>query len=245
MNRVEKKVVVLFSGGCDSVLTSAFAAEKFPDVYLVTYRRLGLFKADKALINLKKLKEKYPKNNFYFNLINIDKFFKKVCYQNYLGNIYQFGSMVLSVCALCKLSMHWRTILFCLQTGAVSVYDGTVEEEFAKPGFLQERQRKMKQILKDLYFFFGIDYFCPLYNYKLKEIELQLVDTGLMPEKNTRQAGRKAQPVCASHMLNMCFGDYYLRTHSRKEFVERSIEFYKSKINYVREEIKKKINEKD
>jgi len=243
MNR-QDKTVVLFSGGCDSVLTASIAASSYSEVYLLTYKRWGLFMVDISNA-VRRLEAAYLETKFIFKALGVDEFFKEVCYEDYFKNIAKFGSMVLSICALCKLSMHYRTILFCLENNIRKVLDGTVEVEFASEDFLKERVNDMKQFLKGLYLDFGIDYGCPVYGYELGEVEKDLYRKGLAPEGRIRGGRLDKQPVCVSHLLNACFGDYYLYRHSKEKFVKDSSRFYQHKIEYVRKRIKERIDEEN
>ena len=109
-----EEIVVLFSGGTDSTLTAALMAEEFRKVYLITYDRFGLFSITNPKINVEKLKNKFGDNKFTHKVIRLDRLFKFVSYERYLRNFIRYRFFLLSTCGLCKLAMHIRTVIFCL-----------------------------------------------------------------------------------------------------------------------------------
>ena len=106
--------VVLYSGGCDSTLAAAMAAENYQKVHLITYYRAGFFKADNPRANLDRLQKRYGSDKFDTQLIDVNSKFKTVQYSNYLYYLKKFGPLNMSICGLCKLAMHWQTIEFAL-----------------------------------------------------------------------------------------------------------------------------------
>lgn len=231
-----KEAVVLFSGGTDSTLTAALMAEEFDKIHLITYDRFGIFQVENSKKNAQKLVDKFGKDKFVHKVINFDKVFQKVSYQNYLKNLIKFGFMNLSTCGLCKLSMHVMTIIYCLEFQIQRVSDGANKGMDVFPAQMDS----VLDELRGMYEKFGIEYTNPVYEidppeekslikdenmafihnniYGAKSEEQKrtggkttgelLYDMGLSPEANVKGSryDQKRQPRCFQFML---FSFYY------------------------------------
>ncbi len=226
-------IAVLFSGGCDSTLASAIAAERASEVRLLTYRRLGIFKAGAPLAMADRLKKKYPGTAFRFEIMDISREYSQLCYENYFVNIMKHGIKLVSVCGLCRLAMHWRTIIYCLENGINEVYDGAVEKAKTFP---EQNRRIMIDSVKTLYSHFGIDYSNPVYGLG-EHVEEELYKKGIIPVKKMKQTERDKQPVCIDNLLFSAFANYYLGTHTWEEYERDLSELYAEKAAYVKRRI--------
>ena len=256
------QTVVMFSGGTDSTLTAALDAQKFNKVHLVTYARQGLFSVNNTTMNAEKLKDKFGAGKFEYRIIKIDKLTKYIFYERYLYNLKQHGFFLLSICGLCKLAMHMRTLIFCLDHKIGNVSDGASQGMYLFPAQMAEVILEVKK----LYEKFGIHYSNPVFKYEGPEnIEFadrlhldkiikrgdgikdeksspentagcKLYDMGLMPSKNVKgtELDRKMQARCFQFILfNIFIRWYYLYDHSYEEYVEATIKLYKEKISYL------------
>ncbi|RKY41992.1 MAG: hypothetical protein DRP85_04305 [Candidatus Makaraimicrobium thalassicum] len=229
---------VLFSGGYDSTLAAALAAERFRRVYLVTYKRLGIFKTDRVSVAAGRLKEVYPDVRFESSLIGIDKFYKEICYENYPANVIKFGFMVLTFCGLCKLAMHWRTMIFCMENEVSNVYDGAVAGSKVFPG---QNKDIMLDRMKRLYLSYGINYSTPVYNNRKGDTKQEIHKRDLLysdREEGKEKTPPRSQPVCIDNLLFSRFVDYYLGIHTWEEYVDGLSRFYAAKMDYIKERMK-------
>lgn len=237
---MEEVCAVLFSGGYDSTLTAALAAERFKKVHLVTYRRFGIFKIGRVFTMTEKLKKRYPDIQFENNLIKVDKFYKQICYENYLSNVIKSGFKILSLCGLCKLAMHWRTIMLCLENKINNVYDGAIEESKVFPA---QNKDIMLDKLTRVYSKYEINYSNPVYNNEKKYTKTELHKRHLI-NLNEIEEGQKttpppSQPICIDNLLFSRFVDYYSGTHSWERYVDDLSIFYAKKLDYVDKEVEK------
>lgn len=125
------KVLVLFSGGKDSFLTSLLLLEKGFDIYLVTYEN-GCGLNSKAAISMaRRLQKKYGEDRV--NILGV----KNVCgimreflimYYNLLPSdvVRNYGEVPISQfnCLSCRLAMYVGTIIICNQLNIKCVADG-------------------------------------------------------------------------------------------------------------------------
>lgn len=262
MEKDNGKIVVLFSGGTDSLLTSALMAEKFKEVYLNTYHRFGFFSTTNSEVNVRKLKERYRDSRFIHQIIRVDKLTKYVFTERYLRNLLKYGFFMLSNCGLCKLAMHIRTVIFCLDNNIGNVCDGANQNMRLFPD-------QMKNVLKELrkmYARFGINYMNPVFDLEYPEgldyadrlhldrvlpaggekdgpdagkkkrtAGYKLCELGLMPSENVKgtELDRKMQPRCFGFILsNIFINGYYLQDHTYEEYEKATVKFQKEKIEF-------------
>jgi hypothetical protein len=222
-------IAVLFSGGCDSTLAAAIAAEKYGKVHLLTYKRLGIFKMRRPRAMVEKLRKRYPGCEFHYECIDINKYHKEICYENYFSNVSRYGLKLVSVCGLCNVAMHWRTVLYCLDSGIRCVSDGA---NAASNTFPSQNKKIMIGGLRKMYSHFGIEYSNPVYEMG-DNVEEELYRRGITACRKIKQTERDSQPVCIDNLLFSRFVDFYLHSHSWEEYEEDLKKFYDEKIEYA------------
>ncbi len=227
---MNEKVVVLFSGGCDSTLAAAMAAQKYDRVQLITCYRSGFFKTkENTRIGFDKLRDKFGPDKFDIEIINVDKLFKRAQYDNYLYYVKKYGPICMSICGLCKLAMDWRTILYCIEHSITDVCDGNVKEMSVFP--TQNMKIALEDIIK-LYADFNINYFNPIYEIG-KDVENILYEMKLIPSPKHKLTRADKQVVCSQQILFSKFVEYYLSQNPWDDYVKNMHEFYSEKINDI------------
>lgn len=256
-----EEIVVLFSGGTDSTLAASLMAEEFRKVHLITYNRFGFFSITNPKINVQKLKNKFGDNKFTYRIIGINRLFKFVSNERYLWNLMKHRFFLLSTCGLCKLAMHIRTVIFCLNNQIGNVCDGANQGMHLFPA-------QMTSIIKEtkmMYANFGISYTNPVFDFegpqdtefvdrlhlekivpnqekkasyvakKKRTTGYKLYELGLMPSENVKgtELDRKMQPRCFQFILfNIFVLWYYLHNHTYEEYEKATLRFYKEKIEF-------------
>jgi len=155
------RAVVLYSGGSDSTLAAALAMEEFDKLHLLTFSRFGIFGIERAEVNVRKLEARFGAERIEHHLIDIDRLFEKVSYDRYLGTLRRHGFLVLSTCGLCKLAMHLRALLFCLDHGVEVLLDGANRAMDIYPA----QMKPVIERMQGMYGHFGIDYRTPVIDY--------------------------------------------------------------------------------
>lgn len=259
---LKNSVAILFSGGTDSTLTAALLEKEFQTIHLVTYNRFGFHATDNTAVQAQMLKDKFGQDRFVHTLINVDELFKHISYENYLKNIVKHGFFNLSTCGLCKLSMHVRTIAYCLDNQIYHVADGANQAMSMEPAQIKEVIDEMKR----MYQHFGISYFNPVFELDapgdgdfLEKENLQFLknisdttltqeefhqktpgsvlhEMGLAPERNVKGSDydKKRQPRCFQFIpFNIFAKKYFLASKSYDEYKKQTVDFYTEKINMV------------
>jgi len=146
-----KQSVILYSGGTDSTCVVFMKANEYETILLLSYERFGIF-------NVNKLKNVFGKNKFVVKRINVDKIYKIVAYKNYFLNLFKYKFFNLAVCTLCKLAMHIRTVIYCIENNIDTVFDGA-----NKYAVTTDQSEDIISTIKNLYSDFNISYSAPVY----------------------------------------------------------------------------------
>ncbi|MBP7795739.1 MAG: hypothetical protein KA059_03055 [Elusimicrobiales bacterium] len=260
MDRFNTDVVLLYSGGSDSTLASVLLLEKFKNLRLITFSRFGLSNINNSSLNAEKLKNKYP-GRVTHEIINIDKIFKFISYERYIKNLYKYGFFNLSTCGLCKLAMHIRAAIYCIDNRIEYIADGANKAMYMFP----DQQNGYIDMLKKFYSKLKIKYENPVFDFesppdidfvdkfrldglpglekehnakfyetKEKTTEHKLYELGLMPTDRIKgtDIDRKMQARCFQFVLfNIWLYWYYLPFKSTDQYFDDVISFYSDKMN--------------
>lgn len=258
MNTQDETCAILFSGGTDSTLAVVLQQEKFKKIVLLTFDRLGIAKVENSKVNAQMLIDKYGAERVEHVIVNFDKVFKHISYENYFRNVLKHGFMNLSTCGLCKLSMHIQAIDYCNTNKITYVADGANQGMNMFPA----QMKPVVDQMKELYLKFGITYSNPVFDYEspdegsfismenanmIKSIpkpdldkELQkktagkiLYEKGLAPMPNIKGSvyDRKRQPRCFQFILFKMFANkFYLANKTYNEYVDETVDFFSDKV---------------
>jgi len=224
-----EKILCLYSGGSDSTLAALMAANLADTVYLVTYERFGLFASKRSTNNLLRLRKRFPNTQFIHMIVNFEKEYRRIAYSSFWSDRLKFGFIPLSVCGLCKLGMHWKTITLCRNHDVHVVYDGATK---ATEIFPAQNYTIMIEGLKRLYREHDIAYETPVYNL---DTQKELFKEKLIPSDRIKGTAKDIQPLCSQQLLFVRFVDYYLSKHSFDKYVSDLKRYYDVKIDQLRE----------
>ena len=239
---------VLFSGGTDSTNAALYAASEYGTVHLITYDRLGFYNIGASTVRANKLSMIFKDKNFIHKIINIDKFYKKICYRNYIRDVFRHRLMLLLNCGLCKLAMHWQMILYCIDNKINAVYDGS-NIEMLDPS----QNKNIVTEMENMYKKFGIKLYYPVY-YKSKEIrEKKLYDLKISEKKEIKWTKDtwKIQPFCTQEKLFVTYHKYriygfYMQKAEllHQKYEKEMLVFHREKRAFVISKIDEYLNKK-
>jgi hypothetical protein len=250
-----KETVVLYSGGTDSTCAAAMTAENFDRVHLLTCRRFGVFSTGHIGYNVARLKAKFGAEKFVHRTVNIDKLFKHVSYSGYFSSLAGHGFFLLTTCGFCKLAMHIRCVIYCLDHGIRHVCDGANRNSDYSP----DQIREFVDELKKFYAGHGIEYTTPVYEMAhpgdigwfdklgvntlaegIKDEKDSAVTTGdvlyrmgIFRQRNVKGTAedRRMQARCFQLVLSNIFAHWlYIPGHGLEEYKRRCVDLYKKKI---------------
>lgn len=132
----EGEIAIRYSGGDDSTLVAALAAERFRKVHLLTFTsnsRLDLFgfiNSDplNTNVNALNLAAKYGKDKFRHEILNIGELRSKIYFNDFEPACGNDRFLKSCFCIPCTLAMHIETIIYCLRNGVRFASDGSNAE---------------------------------------------------------------------------------------------------------------------
>jgi len=201
-------------------------AERFGRLHLLTFRRFGFHQVENSRKAAEALREKFAGTELVHRIIDIDRLFCHLAYDDYLSRIRRFGFFMLQNCTFCALANHLRTLAYCLRNGITHVADGVTREL----AYLPSHMEKPIDRLKIFYEKYGITYHTPVYDFDIpREMNFfdrlalrdeatsgvvvepgkrttgrYLHERGLMPAENIKGSGldRKLQYRCFQYVLH-------------------------------------------
>ncbi|MCD6221250.1 hypothetical protein J7K25_03730 [bacterium] len=257
---MNREIAVLYSGGTDSTCAVVLIHNEYDRIHLLTYQRFGLFSIKNTRTNVIRLKEKFGPDKFVHKIINIDRLFKAVSYDNYWYYFKRYRFFLLTTCGLCKLAMHIRTVLYCLNNGVKYVCDGA--NKYSGGGYFPAQMPEVIEEIKKFYARYGITYIVPVFELKqpqdidwisklglkgvidspsLKKEEAELTTgrilyrMGFFPLENVKgtKIDRAMQARCFQLILfNIFLYWYYLPKYGHKKYSENVLNFYTEKVKY-------------
>ncbi len=185
-----KKVLVLFSGGKDSMLSTVLLIEQGVETLLVHYDNSLELGSKNAKNGYKRLMKKYSEDKVkYLGVKKIDAIFRsfiKDFYNLKVDEILkEYGKISFSQfnCLACRLSMYVTTIILCKQLNISYVADGARNSQL----FAIE-QDDMLNLFKELFKEYNIDLLLPVKNLENDfEEKNEFLVRGIIPKVNETQ----------------------------------------------------------
>ncbi len=165
---MDNKIGVLFSGGVDSSLVATIAADKVKEVHLITCITQCLVAPDNMKERVNFLRNKYPDTKFVHVMLSAKNVLKRLWNGEALKDLFIAGIYRTYPCANCKLSMHIRALVYCIENNVKTLYCGAN----VMMSFNPEQNYKGINILKEFYRSYGIEYDAPVFWYENVDIML-------------------------------------------------------------------------
>ena len=236
MNDEKTAVAVMFSGGTDSTYAAWSQSPNYDRIHLVTFFRHGLRKSQNTKEAFDRLKGACPDKEIHHHEIDFEEIYQMITPKkekldaqlavlnqeidplwDKSGHLKQ-GERDLAAdlqrlfqaneCLQCKIAMDLAAIKFCLDNGISSICDGSNTEQLDDGSQLED----VKQIARQIFKRFGINYFSPVFHVSVEERGKVLFDAGITDhlnhkhlEKNHQLPSRQIQcTVPASVLWTTC-----------------------------------------
>jgi len=205
-------VAHLFSGGVDSTLAASLLAERFREVHLVTFRRAGFLAEEKALARLERLRDRHPGAEITHRFLDVGPFYEEL--SGGWSDLRRHGVLALAPCGVCKVSMHWRLLLYCLEHGLRHASDGAAAgaEEYA-----EQNPRILMPALDAFYREFGVEKISPAFRPD-RSNEEALYRRGISESPTVKRTAQDDQILCSQQVLFAMSMRVYLARHSFPEY---------------------------
>ncbi len=155
------EIAILYSGGTDSTAAAALAAGAFSEVKLLTFRHSGHARIENSARNVRRLRDRFPDTRFVHEYYDIDRLYRYVTYAEYWKHLKRYGLFNLATCLFCRLAMHTRALVYCIENGIDQIADGA---NVNSTNFNEQMVEVVDEIQK-MYCHFGITYSAPVYHY--------------------------------------------------------------------------------
>ncbi|HLD30232.1 MAG TPA: hypothetical protein VJC03_07805, partial [bacterium] len=179
-----KEAAVAYSGGTDSTCAAALLLDRFERVTLLTYSRPGLFSPENSERNVRRLVRKYGGDRVTHRIIPLNRLYDFVSDDLRFHYMKKYGFLNLGGCGVCKLTIHLRTLVWCLDHGITSAADGSTRDLYLFPTQMEPVNREVKK----MYSRFGLVYETPVYDTALPE-NSSLWDKILRAERLSDESG--------------------------------------------------------
>ncbi|MFA5139146.1 MAG: hypothetical protein WC728_07925 [Elusimicrobiota bacterium] len=226
-------VAHLYSGGADSSLAACRLAQVFPTVYCNTFDRPGFFAADRfPKAHFERMRLRFPETRFVHNVIPAGRFYAEIEGRDFWRHFRKHGWLVLNTCGHCKVSLHWRNLVFCLQNGIRYASDGAVvgAEEFA-----EQNPRILMRELEALYAHFKITLLHPSYEDGLST-ERELLELGITDQGKIKMTTKDMQVVCTQHILFAMMMRLYLPGRTFEEYERNARAYLRERLEHIQRE---------
>lgn len=187
----KESIALMFSGGIDSTYTACFLAEQYSTIHLLTYDMgYGHYHTERTLKRVAELQKRYT-THFIHTIISTKSFFNELVIDHLLDDFAQFKSAFIW-CMGCKISMHTRSIIYCLQNNIHLMTDGSSHDTEE----MVEQMETSLACIKDFYSTYKISFFVPTYNATRQEKIAFLKKNGFLFGFQIKDRFMGIQPVC-------------------------------------------------
>lgn len=224
-----KEVLILFSGGKDSFLSTLMMLDKGYKVNLVVFDNGYELKIKNVLIGAKKFQKKYGIDRV--EIIGIKK--TDAIFRSMINSFYnydidyikrKFGNITISQfnCLSCRLSMYILAMLICKQKNIKLVVDGARKSQL----FAIEQNEIIKEF-KKLFKEFKLEIIFPLQNEQNDfEIKNKILAHGFVPKMNESQCllGMPITSELNKNIIEGCLKAYHKELYPK---IKKILEDYK------------------
>lgn len=240
----DNKAAVLYSGGCDSTYAAAIMARDCEEIHLLSYYHLGATRLDTTKVNVDRLREKFPETKFVHHLVNLDRMFKELLYGRYLRDILKHGFFNLAMCTICKVAMHTRTLVHCLDNKLGQACDGA--NRARERTYPSETPRFMK-FHKEFYAAYGVNYSSPVFDEPL-DTDRILFEMGIVDSKDMKAAGKnqEIEPTCHQKSIyHTATQGYYVNLWGYDKLDEVAYKYYEDKFGMMQKYIDEYLKDRE
>lgn len=252
------EAVVLYSGGSDSTLTASSAATKnmFDKIHLVTYDVPFALLEKNSRKNIPRLESKFPQIAFQHEILDLNDVLAAVMKIRKWRMFFKYGLIEASLCLQCRLAMHARTIIYCIDNKINHAFDGS---NICMAVWVDQTTQGL-QMVDQLYADFGISVEHPIFHYKgnddfdmlrfLDQKDLrgcidkstmdELCELGIMSDPTFKSDWSKSyrhQPVCFGSIMTLAHSlCYYMPLYGGyTNYLDRALKWYAEKLAVLRQ----------
>ncbi|MDP3543813.1 MAG: hypothetical protein Q8T11_15200 [Elusimicrobiota bacterium] len=220
-------VAHMFSGGVDSTLAASLLSDEFEEVHLLTFTRPGFFAAGKALSRLDRLRDRHPSTKITHRFLDVEPFYNELA--GGWSDLRRHGVLSLAPCGVCKVSMHWRMLLYCLEHGLTGASDGAAHgaEEYA-----EQNPRILMGDLAAFYRAFGVEKLSLSFR-PGEDNEEVLYRRGIAESPSIKRTPEDEQVLCAQQALFAMTMRAYLSRRGFEDYEKEQRTYLAEKLRHA------------
>ncbi|MEE2829966.1 MAG: hypothetical protein VX498_12320 [Myxococcota bacterium] len=194
-----KEIALMFSGGVDSTATAVMLAERYERVHLVCYRNgYGHYYHHRTEARVHELNRRLG-DRFIFSLIGVKEHFDRILVDRVLKDYKAYRSGFIWFMG-CKMAMHLRSVIYCLEHGLPVSTDGSNSDTDE----MVEQSLLSLSLIQHFYEDNAVEFGTPVYEVRRAESRQVIKDLGLKMGVQVMDRHLCIQPTCVAGEL------YYL-----------------------------------
>ena len=191
------EIALMFSGGIDSTMAACLLAERYERVHLLTYHNgHGTAHMGKTRRRVDELRARFGNERFEHMLTSTKSLMETVVVDDLVETYADYRSGFIW-CMGCKLAMHTRSAIYCLENGITEMSDGS-------SGSTQEMVEQMLvslSLIRTFYEHYGISFATPVYDIPREEEQADLRSRGFRMGLQVLGRNVGIQPSCYAGLL--------------------------------------------
>ncbi len=216
----EKEIALMFSGGVDSTATAIMLAERYDKVHLVTYKNgYGHYYHHRTRKRVDEL-NKALGNKFIYTLMSTKKYFDQIVVNSVLKDYAEYRSGFIWFMG-CKMAMHMRSAVYCMENGLRYMTDGSNEDT----NEMVEQMLISLTLIRFFYGNYGVHFGTPVYDIERDESRQLIKKLGLKMGVQVMDRHLCIQPTCiAGELYYMPYLLFNKKVRHDEDTVARFIE---------------------
>lgn len=190
------EIALMFSGGIDSTATAARLADRYERVHLLTYKNgYGHYYFHRVARRVDELNRKLG-GRFVHTLISTKGHFDQILVNSVAADYAQYRSGFIWFMG-CKMAMHMRSTIYCLEHGLAQMSDGSNEDT----NEMVEQMLISLTLIRQFYGEFGVTFGTPVYEVRRDDSRRYIAGLGLKMGIQVLDRHLCIQPTCLAGEL--------------------------------------------
>ena len=159
------RIAILYSGGTDSTASAALLTERFSEIDLLTYARVGFHASDNSRDNAGRLARRFPDRTVRHAIYESTALARHLTMTHRWRHTLRYGFFTLQQCGFCALANQVGTMAHCLRHGLTDYADGITHDWPFFPGHMDRVIDRFREFAAT----YGLTYHTPVLHYDVDE----------------------------------------------------------------------------
>ncbi len=192
----QNEIALMFSGGVDSTATAIMLAERYEKVHLVTYKNgYGHWYHHRTEERVAELNQALG-GKFVHSVISTKSYFDEILVDDVLADFRKYKSGFVWFMG-CKMAMHMRSAIYCLENGLRFMTDGSNEDT----NEMVEQMLISLTLIRFFYEQYGVKFGTPVYEVRRDDSRQLVKKLGIKMGVQVMDRHLCIQPTCVAGEL--------------------------------------------